>query len=551
MTFPRPVLTPRWHPARTPTRIFLAALAVYVALSAAWSVCTPPGASPDEPSHLIKAAATARGEITGTPGFLTQSLRQGPTEQPVRYYEVPDAYKQLNLCWGDPNRDCRKPVRHSDATVLAPTTAGHYNPIYYAAVGWPSLIFRGEDGMYLIRLTSALLNSLLLAAACTIAARLRRPAFALAGLAAATTPMVLFLNGVVNPNGIEVSSAVLAWTAALAMTVQPDRDQFRGRMLALGIGLAVLANARPLGFEWTAAILAGSAVVARRGALTAIVRDRFTWLVGGCAAGPMLFGLWWTLAHSDNAKVPYVTDNAFVPAARSALELTQYYIDDMIGVFGWLDTYSPAVTYLLWSGILIMLMVLACTLGRRRESAAVLGLLLGVVFIPVLAQGMQAKNIGLVWQGRYLLAFAVGLPLLCGATAAAHASAVSHRMQQRILVLLLPALAFADYAAFFHALRRYMVGLNGRLLLHPISWEPPGTWMLWLPFYAIALAGLVILVTRLGAAAAAGAQDDPAPQDDLPGLAADALATGLDLSGHARVVNQGADFAIGRQAPVS
>jgi hypothetical protein len=482
---------------RRPGRIFATAFSILFVLCAAWAFCTPLGASPDEPSHLVKAAATARGEINGISGFLTQQMAQGPTEQPARFYRVPEAYEQLSACYVNMTEVCLKPIRPSDKTALAPTTAGHYNPIYYAAVGWPSLFVTGEHGMYLVRLMSALLNSLLLAGAFTLAARWRRPAFALAGLAVATTPMVIYLGGVVNPNSVEASAAILAWTAVLSLTMQPDRELVKARMISLGVSAAVLANARPLGFEWTAAILGIAFLAARPGAVRAIVRDRLTWLVGGIAAVPMLSGLLWTLTHGDNAKVPFVPDNAFLPAAHATLRYTQAYIDSMVGNFGWLDTPSPAVTDLFWIGAAVTLLVLACALGRLREKAAALAILLGTIFIPVLAQGIQAKHIGMVWQGRYLLAFAVGLPLVTGMTVAVRGTFVPDRAQRRITVTLTVMLGFANFTAFFHALRRYMVGLNGRVIPRPISWEPPGTWMLWLPVFAIALSGLVILAARL------------------------------------------------------
>jgi len=483
---------------RRPGRLFLVAFGVFFALTAAWSMSTPLGAAPDEPPHLVKAAATARGEINGTFGYLVEPMIQGLTEQPARFYSVPNAYAELAICYAAVVPTCLRPIPHSDLSVIAPTTAGHYNPVYYAAVGWPSLFFDGFHGMYLVRLMSALLNSLLLAGAFTIAAQWRRPALALAGLAVAVTPMVLFLGGVVNPNGIESSSAILAWTAALSLALEPRPELFKGWMAGLAVAVAVLANARPLGGEWTVAILAVSALVARRGAVRAVVRSRFTWGVCAVVAGPTAFGLLWTMTHGDNAKVPFVPGNAFWPAAHASLDLTPLYINTMIGIFGWLKLDSPQVTYMVWIGAVIALVVAACTLSRVRETIAVLGVVLGVVFIPVLAQAEQARNIGMVWQGRYLLAFAVGLPILAGMVVARRGEVVPERVQRRFAVGVVLMVGVGDFAAFAYTLRRYMVGLGGRSLLATGTWQPPGTWMLWVPLYAIALGVVVVLVVGLG-----------------------------------------------------
>ena len=50
----------------------------------------------------------------------------------------------------------------------------------------------------------------------------------------------------------------------------------------------------------------------------------------------MLFGLWWTLTHGDNAKVPFERGFAFWPVARAMLGSTWYSIQGEIGIFGFL-----------------------------------------------------------------------------------------------------------------------------------------------------------------------------------------------------------------------
>jgi hypothetical protein len=43
-------------------------------LGALWSLAVPLMASPDEPSHVVRAAAVARGELFGTVNEVDQSL---------------------------------------------------------------------------------------------------------------------------------------------------------------------------------------------------------------------------------------------------------------------------------------------------------------------------------------------------------------------------------------------------------------------------------------------------------------------------------------------
>lgn len=503
-----------------PSRVFLAAFAVFFTLSACWSLATPMFASPDETSHLVKAAATVRGEFGGKHGFVEQMMFQGPSEQPTRSYRVPAAYAApVFPCFAfsaQTTPKCEKhhaehpPSRTGSLTMY--TTAGHYNPTYYLLVGWPSLVAKGVHGMYLLRLASALLNSLLLAGAVALAAAWRRPGFLLAGLLTAATPMVLFLNGMVNPNSLEVSSAVLAWVAALSLTLQPDPALRRRRVVTLVGAGALLVNVRPLGYEWLAAIL-GTAlfVAAGRGAVTAVLRSRTTWYAAGAASPALLFGLWWTLRNGDDAKVPYVKGNALVPAAHSTLNGMQWDLQSMIGVFGWLDTPSPMVVYDLWIGVALLLTLVAAACGRWRQVLAVLALGVGIVAIPVVAQGFEARHVGLIWQGRYLLAFAAGLPILAGAVLAARAAEAGSSaeageaagaglpswLDRRVVLTVGTVLAFADLAAFFRSLRRYLTGLDGRLLWSKTMWEPPGHWELWAAVYVLALAASIALCAAL------------------------------------------------------
>jgi hypothetical protein len=422
------------------------------------------------------------------------------------------------------------------------TTAGHYNPLYYALVGWPSLLAKGVHGMYLLRLASALLNSLLLAGAVTLAAAWRRGGFLLAGLLTAATPMVLFLDGMVNPNSLEISSAVLAWVAALSLTLQPNPALLRRRVVTLVGAGTLLVNVRPLGYEWLAAIL-GTAlfVAAGRGAVKAVLRSRTTWLGLAVASPALFFGMWWTLHNGDNAEVPFVKGNAFVPAAHSTLNGMQWDLQCMVAVFGWLDTPAPMVTYDLWISVTVLLALVAVAFGRWRQSAAVLALGVAIVAIPVLAQGVEAKHIGLIWQGRYLLALAVGLPILAGAVLAARAGDMAETrpgeewiglptwLDRRFVLTLGTVLAFADFAAFFRALRRYLTGLNGHLLLTRVTWQPPETWLLWTALYVLALGLSVALYAKLADAHGLGltGRGAPRPSADASGASGVAGADGV------------------------
>jgi len=489
-------------------RVFLLSFAIFFGLSACWSFASPMFSGPDETAHLVKAAATVRGEFTGREGFVEQQMLQGPSEQPARSFRVPAAYAaDVFPCFAFQvlvtpvcEKDRAEHPRSSTGSLTMYTTAGHYNPVYYLLVGWPSLMFKGVPGMYLVRLMSAIVNSLLLAGAVALAAAWRRPGFLLAGLLTAATPMVLFLDGMVNPNGLEVTSAMLAWVAALSLAMQPDPELLRRRVITLVFAGALLVNVRPLGYEWLAAILTVAAFVAAgRGALGEVLRCGTTWRALAAAAPSMAFGLWWTLGNGDDAMVPFVRGNALIPAAHATLNAIQWDIQCMIAEFGWVDTPAPVITYDLWIGVTMLLAFTAVALATWRQAVGVLAVGLGVVVIPVVAQGVEARHIGLVWQGRYLLAFAVGLPLLAGAVISDRVdeAAFACWVDRRVVVTAGTALAVADLISFLRGLRRYMAGLDGHLLFRHLTWQPPGDWVVWTVLYAVVLAVSVGCFARL------------------------------------------------------
>ena len=47
----------------SPLRVWIVAFLAFFSLTAAWALASPLTAVPDEPSHMIKAAATVRGQL--------------------------------------------------------------------------------------------------------------------------------------------------------------------------------------------------------------------------------------------------------------------------------------------------------------------------------------------------------------------------------------------------------------------------------------------------------------------------------------------------------
>ena len=59
-----------------------------------------------------------------------------------------------------------------------------------------------------------------------------------------------------------------------------------------------------------------------------------------------------------------------MPLAATILGDTGDWIQQMIGVFGWLDTLSPLLTYLFWYAAIGLFVLLALSCARRRHAGA-------------------------------------------------------------------------------------------------------------------------------------------------------------------------------------
>lgn len=500
MADPEPGLRRRWW----------AAFAIVGGLGIIWALATPPLASPDEPAHVIRAVALTHGQLMGTP-FGPETVPPNPIPvddapwEAGLAVEVPGAYRE----WG--NIDCVIFDWNAQATPecldlhgpsgnrRALTHFGRYPPAYYLATGVVSWVTpAGTTEIYVMRIVSALLCAALVAsAALTVWTRVRSP-IARLGLAAAVTPMALFLFGTVNPSSIEIAAGIGVWVhgAALATAAPDDRDR---RVLdRFGVAAVVLVLSRPGSAFALALALAVLAFVAGR----AVIRGWWPWRrariwATGALGALVVQGAWFLHAGTLDVRRTLVGTPTIAPftthlRVSAGKELT--WLREMIGVFGWLDVPPPSAVPVVWIAALGALGGFALLHARRRVLVGVGVVLVAALLVPLVAQVRLAGIVGYIWQGRYVLPFAVGVPIL----AAIGSSRAPTPARMRLLVpVVVAALAVAQWLSLAQVLRRYSVGRDGTIWFFTAArWNPPVPSVLLLGAAAALLVAATVVISR-------------------------------------------------------
>ena len=86
----------------------------------------------------------------------------------------------------------------------------------------------------------------------------------------------------------------------------------------------------------------------------------------------------------------------------------------MVGDFGWLDTRAPGVTFFIWVVAIGGVAALTLAIASSRFVWALLAATAATVVLPVIVEAAGAQEAGFIWQGRYTLPLAVGIPIIAG-----------------------------------------------------------------------------------------------------------------------------------------
>lgn len=396
----------------------------------AWALATPPSGGPDEPAHVFRAASVVRGEIVPARtdvdrGALSivhvpasvaavmvgQGSQSGTTDTPGQKPCYASKRQTTAAC-------LQSPTTTSTATVPVVSGAARYNPVYYVLVGWPILLAPNEVGIVAMRIISAGLCAALFASAFCSVSTARRGRIATVGLLIAVSPGVVFLAGVVNPNGLEIAAAVSLWAAGLRLALARDTTLAVGRSALyrrIGVAASLLVLSRNLSPLWL--FVAGATVLAVAGAprVLATLRDRLFWRWGSVAVVASLAAAAWILA-SGGGNVPSVRprDVTYLQALGRGVRQFDNRLGQLVGTFGWNDTPSPIAAWIAWGVVGLTLLVAAVRFGTRRQRLVLVALTAFGIAIGFLIEATQYHLLGLFWQTRYSMPVLVGVPLLAG-----------------------------------------------------------------------------------------------------------------------------------------
>lgn len=487
--------TPR-SPSRA--RTFWLAFAALWLMTATWSLASPLASGPDENAHIVKAAAVVRGDLHG---------HSAPDNPGSGLVDVPGLYAftmNYPVCFafqGEVPASCVPELPQGDeasADQETPTWVIRNNPAYYAVVGLPTLLEPSATSIYLMRLLSVTLCSLVLAWGFRELLSLRRRTMVTIGTVAAVTPMVVYLNSTVNPSGLEVSAALTLWVCLLALVRAPDPDRIRSRAAGIAVVAVLLANSRGLAPLWLGLIAVVVAAIGPWSQVRAVLLDRRTWPWLGVVAVGTVVALAWTL--SSDALAAGGADHpelGFLSTANRTFFDTGDFLLTSIGRFGWLDTPLPMLAYIVYIALIGLPVLLALSVGRTRDRLAMLGVIAVAVLVPTVLHAWQARSVGYIWTARYSMPLYVGVPIVAGYLLRDALRSVRW-LEVRLLRTLVPLLAAGQAIAFVYNLRRYAVGENGswRHLLSG-GWTPPVPTVLLLGLQVAVLVASAVLLLRL------------------------------------------------------
>ncbi|WP_433215372.1 DUF2142 domain-containing protein [Dactylosporangium sp. CS-047395] len=468
-------------------RVWWIGLLAYFAIGAAWAFATPYNGAYDEHDHVARAAGVVRGQLLVAPA---RGVNDGGFPVVPRSLVPPGVTCMMTA--NPPAATCLGAAPPDRTAAPVHSRAARYDPVYYALVGWPLLPWPDMAGVIGARLVSALLCAALLATAVTLALPLRRRRFVPLAVLFAASPMLLALNGLVNPSGLTIDAAVLLWIVLLRRygdEAEPD-ERARRRLAAFGALAAVaMILARPEGFVLVAGIVL---VVHFAFGVRPELRPPRAALV---VAGATVAALAWTFLSrvAEFGAAPTPVSKPLLAVVRAIVQYNiDYWLRQTIGLFGYGSIGMPQWAYLAWTAVAGGLLVAGFARAGRRTAAVIVAVPLLCVAAGIAADLVMSRIVGYWMQGRYFLPLWVGAFLLA---AWAIGETGDARLVRRAYAAGIGVWALIQTVALGVALIGYSTGKQAHPPGSPI-WVPPGGFAVPFVLLLLGLGGACCCMSR-------------------------------------------------------
>jgi hypothetical protein len=425
----------------TPRRTWWFAFTVFCLLGAAWSLAMPYDGPADELQHVLRAYGVWSGQI-----HLTADLIRVPQSL------VPQGLGVSSSCfrWNHTvSAHCAATAGANKAQIhqmiMSPSNAATYSPVYYALVGWTIRIWPTDFGIILARLLTTVFMSVFIASAIAIVAKVKYGRWLLAGMLLVLTPVVVNLEGGVNPAGPEIVVGLALWAALIGMV---DADKASPALVRLAcISAGFLAVFRSFGLGWLALILVAGAFGLTRPQLRRLLADRSLrrtfWRWSPFSLVGVIFGYYWD--HLSGGVGNLAAGPVVATMSQSQADLAElwtrstYYTQGLIALTSYGDVPTPELVFYFWFGACALLILLALAVCGWRDRLRIVGVITASYAILMYPDSETVMHGWWLSQGRYALPFIVGAPLLSAYLLGKHEvlAAVHLRKVIRMLGLLL------------------------------------------------------------------------------------------------------------------
>lgn len=427
------------------TRVGALAFLAYFLLGAAWAVAMPFNGNADESEHIVRAYAVATGQVLARPAVL-------PDGHPGAYFDVPRSLAPDNpycLYFRYENNYTRsRSERHGADCLNTPPAdptpvrtwswVGRYHPAYYLVTGLPMRVLPDMRGIILGRLVNAAWCAVLFAGAVVVAWLARRPLMPVAVVLSAT-PSIVGMAGAINPTGVEVAAATALWPTLLvlcgAVPVVLDRRYRRWLAALAGVASAMLISVRGLGLVlFIAGVLAIVATCGWARVRAGLRHHVLLWTVAAAAVTATAWNLvsgnfqWYRTLHA----VGHSHQDAL---RRQVLTRIDQWLAQIVGQFGWAETFPPNWMPLLWYSAAGLLIVPAALAADRRRRWVILGIPVVSLAMLIGFEHQYLRLLGYAQFGRYVLPLTVASLAVAAVSAYPAPRSVVRRLTKAVAVM--------------------------------------------------------------------------------------------------------------------